>query len=118
MIEIPDEFTDVHKVLLNGAEKHGENSWLQPGIFTFAPRLQSVFRHTMKVSGLWYTSNLRTLGAINIILSELEKAEFNKLNLLDDESGLSHMLHGQCNFAMFHTLISRGLIKENNNDIT
>lgn len=112
-IELPPEFKNVDAVLANGAVKHGTNSWLKPGVFSFGPRLQSIFRHTLKVSGLWKSTDLRVSTAINIVLEELKKAEFKNENLLDDESGLSHMLHGQCNFAMFHTLISRGILQSN-----
>ncbi len=112
-LSLPSEFFDVSKVIENGAEKHGLDSWLNPGVFQFNKRLQSIFRHTLKVAGLWNNEHLTDKELISIItvLRLLDEAQFKTSNLLDKESGLSHMLHGLCNFAMFHTVIERGILK-------
>ena len=110
--KLPPEFAHVQYVIDNGAIKHGPDSWLQPGVFRFGARLQSIFRHTLKVAGLWETKNDELNLAISIVLKALGKSKLNIKNLFDSESKLSHMLHGMCNFAFFHTVISRGILKD------
>ena len=108
---LPEEFGDVLDIIEMGAQKHGMDSYLQPGVFTFNKRLQSMFRHQMKISGLWYSDSPRVTGAIENILELLEDVEYDASNLLDDESGKSHFLHSMCNAGFFHELISRGILK-------
>lgn len=112
-MKLPKEFGDVQDVIDNGALKHGRDSWLEPGVFTFGARLQSVFRHTLRVAGLYKSLDPDIIKAIKIILNALGKAKLDLSNLYDIESKLSHMLHGACNFLMFHVVIIRGILKPN-----
>ncbi len=121
-IEVPSEFQDVKKILEMGAEKHGANSWLEPGVFTFEKRTSSQFRHLLKKTGIWQKIQHRTwtdlrrnhdlANAIELILDELQNSHYEEKNRLDDESGQPHELHEACNALMFYCLIERGIIKE------
>lgn len=110
-MKLPKEFGDVQYVIDNGAIKYGRDSWLEPGVFTFAKRSQSEFRHLMKKTGLYYTDDGEVAKAIDIIMLELGVVTFEEKNRLDKESGFSHDLHSACNALMFHTVKERGILK-------
>ncbi len=116
-LHIPAEFADVVKVVEMGAAKHGDNSWLEPGVFQFNRRLGSEYRHLLKKAGLYKLLDTQNLDreerqALIIVGRLLERAQFKEKNQLDSESGLHHDLHNACNSLMAYTLKKRGIIKE------
>ena len=113
-VEMPPEFSEVNKILDKGAKKHGANSFLQEDVFKFGPRLQSMFRHLTKVSGI-RDQRSNTFGlfqALALIEQELGNCRLVEKNIADGESGESHFLHSACNALMFHTVIERGIMKK------
>lgn len=111
-IEHPVEFLDVYTVLDQGATKHGANGWLETDVFRFNARSQSIFRHLMKSTGLWYTRNLEVQAAIGTILNSINKSTFYRELQYDNESQLPHWLHGAANNLMFYTLFKRGILQQ------
>ena len=80
---IPEEFLDIALVLEMGAQKHGRDSWLEPGIFS-TKRFDSAFHHLAK-----------SYAGVEI----------------DVDSGLENDLLAACNNLMFYTLKKRGIYK-------
>ncbi len=112
LTSLPSEFGDVFDVIENGAAKHGRDSWLHTNVFAFNKRMGSMFRHQMKVAGLWDSKDPEVQYAMDVLLGALHESTFKNNNLLDDDSSLSHFLHSACNALMFHVVISRGILKE------
>lgn len=80
MIELPEEFKDVYKVLEHGAKKYGENSWLKGKHFNHKDNTASMFRHL---------------------------AEHYNHKDADEETGLDPLLHLACRALMAHTVKRR-----------
>lgn len=83
VMELPEEFMDVYKVLTPGAVKYGPNSWLKGIHFDHCKNHVSMGNHLIKSA-----QGIR----------------------LDDETGLDHLLHIACRALMQYTLIRRGLL--------
>lgn len=113
---LPEEFGDVLDVIENGAIKHGQDSWLEPGVFSFGKRSQSEFRHLMKKTGLAFQATMTfepvLRAAIDLIETRLGQQRYLKIHERDDESGLSHDLHSACNALMFYVVKKRGILKD------
>jgi len=84
LLEIPPEFEHINNILIFGAEKHGANTWLNPGVFQYKARHDSMFHHL---------------------------AASQQGIRLDDESGQDHLLHLGLNALMGYTLTKRGIWK-------
>ena len=81
-ITIPEEFKDIIKVLENGAEKYGADSWLEPGGLDFEANHDSMSHHLLD--------------------SAMGKTE-------DKDSELHPLLHLACRALMGYTLWKRGI---------
>jgi len=94
-----NDFNDVLEVVEFGANKYGEGTWLNEGVFRRGPRLQSAFRHLMKDAGLYNPSD----PIIQQLEYRLGYVGYSD-DVKDEESGLSHKLHCACNMLMAYTL--------------
>jgi hypothetical protein len=84
-LEIPEEFTHVDKVLINGAIKYGPNSWIKGNHFDVHKNHKSMSHHLLE--------------------------SYREIRI-DHESGLDPLLHLACRALMEYTLRKRGLINE------
>ena len=81
---MPEEFNDVEKVLVFGAQKYGKDAWLTGQHFNRKNNFASMSRHAAEA----YTGH-------NV----------------DAESGLHPLLHLACRALMQYTLEKRGTLK-------
>lgn len=121
-IDFPWEMFDVLDIFIMGAEKHGANSYLEPGVFT-VKRVNSIIRHNLKKLGIWGKidpklpnveflsqegqNQLKLASLINNFMTEINQGSLLDSDKLDEESGLSHDLHSMCNSLMFYILDKR-----------
>lgn len=112
-IDFPMEMFDVLDIFIMGAEKHGANSFLEPGVFT-AKRVNSIFRHNLKkLDYRYYLDDNMDITLKQMMYNIDHYEEYNghipSYSRLDDESGLSHDLHSMCNSLMFYIKDKRGI---------